>query len=88
MVQYPIPNTCKEGQVLDPNLATILSWCQLIYFSNHRAPDVGLRHPPVPLHHDQLAPDVILDGVPLAVDLVDVILILERMSYFQLSFQL
>ena len=35
---------------------------------------VGLGHAPVPLQHDDLGPDLVVDRVPLAQDLVDVVL--------------
>ena len=35
---------------------------------------VGLGHAPVALQHDDLGPDLVVDRVPLAEDLVDVVL--------------
>ena len=35
---------------------------------------VGLGHPPVPLEHNDLGPDLIVDTLPLVENLLDVIL--------------
>ena len=44
----------------------------------HGSACVGLGHPPVALQHDHLGPDLVVDALPLAEDLLDVVLQSKR----------
>ena len=42
--------------------------------SHNGGSGVGLGHPPIPLQHHDLRPDLVIDALPLVPDLLDVVL--------------
>ena len=67
VVPHGVVKPCQP----DPEPIKAVIWA---VHREHRGPGVSLGHPPVPLEHDYLGPDLIIDTLPLVENLLDVIL--------------